>query len=221
MTVTEAPRFNHVAISVPAEMLDEEGREHLARFYREVFGFEPHDVMTIDRKRLVIGAGRVDQFIYIIANDEPMTCPRMDHWGMSVQSEEQLDDYLERARKFKAEDDRVEIIEKAHRRLQLHVAHGVLRALPAPDDARGPVLRLQGRRTSTEIIRRSLRRRVPAPRTLAPGERSTRSWRASVLGGAAVLEGVRFELVETAFDDAVVRPGERRPRHGREWAEQR
>jgi hypothetical protein len=112
MTATEAPRFNHVAISVPAEMLDEEGRDQLARFYREVFGFEPHDVMTVDRKRLVIGAGRVDQFIYIIANDDPMTCPRMDHWGMSVQSEEQLDDYLERAKKFQAQDDRVEIIDK-------------------------------------------------------------------------------------------------------------
>jgi hypothetical protein len=112
MTATEAPRFNHVAMSVPADLLDEEGREHLARFYREVFGFEEHEVMTIDRKRLVIGAGRVDQFIFIVAGDDPMTCPRMDHWGMSVQSEEQLDDYLERARKFQAEDDRVEIIDK-------------------------------------------------------------------------------------------------------------
>jgi hypothetical protein len=36
----------------------------------------------------------------------------MDHWGMSVQSEEQLDDYLERAKKFQAQDDRVEIIDK-------------------------------------------------------------------------------------------------------------
>jgi len=112
MTVTEAPRFNHVAMSVPADLLDEEGREQLARFYREVFGFEEHPTMTIDRKRLVIGAGRVDQFIFIVAGDEPMTCPRMDHWGMSVQSEEQLDDYLERAKKFQAEDDRVEIIDK-------------------------------------------------------------------------------------------------------------
>jgi hypothetical protein len=112
MTATEAPRFNHVAMSVSPDLLDEEGREHLTRFYREVFGFEEHEVMTKDRKLLVIGAGRVDQFIFIVGGDEPMTCPRMDHWGMSVQSEEQLDDYLERARKFQAEDDRVEIVDK-------------------------------------------------------------------------------------------------------------
>src|SRR5437764_10938338 len=94
--VHPAPRFNHVAMSVPADLLDDEGRGNLTRFYREVFGFEEHPTMTVDRKRLVLGAGRVDQFVFIVANDDPMTCPRMDHWGMAVKSEEQLDDYLER-----------------------------------------------------------------------------------------------------------------------------
>ena len=107
-----APRFNHVAMSVPADLLDEAGRNDLARFYREVFGFEEHEMMTVDRKRLVLGAGRVDQFVFIVANDEPMTCPRGDHFGMAVKSEEQLDDYLERAKKFQAEDDRVQIVDK-------------------------------------------------------------------------------------------------------------
>ena len=114
MTATEptAPRFNHVAISVPADLLDEEHRGNLAKFYRDVFGFEEHAMLTVDRKRLVIGAGRFDQFVYIIANDEPMTCPRMDHWGMSVDTEAQLDDYLDRAKKFREEDSRVEIVDK-------------------------------------------------------------------------------------------------------------
>jgi hypothetical protein len=107
-----APRFNHVAMSVPSDLLDEEGRAQLKRFYSEVFGFEEHEMLTIDRKRLVFGAGRVDQFVFIVANDEPMTCPRGDHFGMAVKSEAQLDDYLERAKKFQAEDDRVRIIEK-------------------------------------------------------------------------------------------------------------
>jgi hypothetical protein len=107
-----APRLNHVAMSVPADLLDEEGRGNLTRFYRDVFGFEEHAMMTIDRKRLVLGAGRVDQFLFIVANDDPMTCPRGDHWGMAVKSEEQLDDYLERAKKFQAEDDRVHIVDK-------------------------------------------------------------------------------------------------------------
>ncbi len=107
-----APHFNHVAMSVPGDLLDEENRGHLTRFYSEVFGFEEMPTETIDRKRLVLGAGRVDQFLFLVGNDDPMTCPRMDHWGMSVKTEEQLDDYLDRAKKFREEDSRVDIIDK-------------------------------------------------------------------------------------------------------------
>ena len=94
------------------DLLDEENRGNLTRFYSQVFGFEEMPTETIDRKRLVLGAGRVDQFLFLVGNDEPMTCPRLDHWGMSVNTEEQLDDYLERAKKFREEDDRVDIIDK-------------------------------------------------------------------------------------------------------------
>jgi hypothetical protein len=107
-----APHFNHVAMSVPGDLLDEENRGHLTRFYSEVFGFEEMPTETIDRRRLVLGAGRVDQFLFLVGNDDPMTCPRMDHWGMSVKTEEQLDDYLDRAKKFREEDERVDIIDK-------------------------------------------------------------------------------------------------------------
>lgn len=109
---SSAPRFNHVAMSVPADLLGEEGRADLTRFYDEVFGFTEMPTMTIDRRRLVLECGRIDQFLFIVANDNPMTCPRMDHWGMAVKTEEQLDDYLDRAKKFQEHDDRVEIIDK-------------------------------------------------------------------------------------------------------------
>ena len=108
----EAPRFNHVAMSVPADLLDETGRNDIARFYRDVFGFDEIPMMTIDRQRIVLSAGRIDQFVYVIADDPPMTCPRMDHWGMSVKSEAQLDDYLERAKRFQQDDPRVVIVDK-------------------------------------------------------------------------------------------------------------
>ena len=114
MTATElpAPRFNHVAMSVPSDLLDEEHRDLLTKFYGDVFGFEEHAMLTADRKRLVLGALRADQFLYIIANDDPMTCPRLDHWGMSVESEAQLDLYLDRAKKFREQDPRVDIVDK-------------------------------------------------------------------------------------------------------------
>ena len=54
--VLPAPRFNHVAMSVSADLLDEENRASLTKFYSEVFGFEEHAMLTVDRKRLVLGA---------------------------------------------------------------------------------------------------------------------------------------------------------------------
>jgi hypothetical protein len=106
------PRFNHVAMSVPPDLLDEEGRRDIVRFYHDVFGFEELPTETIDRKRLVLGCGRIDQFIFLIADDPPMTCPRLDHYGFSVQDEEQLDEFLARAKAFREHDDRVDIVDR-------------------------------------------------------------------------------------------------------------
>jgi len=109
---TSTPRFNHVAMSVAADLLDEENRGNITRFYKDVFGFEEMPTMTIDRRRLVLDCGRIDQFLFIIANDDPMTCPRMDHWGMAVKTEGQLDEYLGRTKQFRDTDARVDIVDK-------------------------------------------------------------------------------------------------------------
>jgi hypothetical protein len=112
MTERSVPRFNHVAMSVPADLLDEDGRRDLVRFYSEVFGWQELPTETVDRKQLVLSAYRYDQFVFLIADDDPMSCPRLDHFGMGVDSMEQLDDILERAHAYAAHDDRVEIVEK-------------------------------------------------------------------------------------------------------------
>jgi hypothetical protein len=41
-----------------------------------------------------------------------MKCARLDHYGISVATEQELDDMLARAKAFKERDDRVDIIEK-------------------------------------------------------------------------------------------------------------
>ena len=110
---TRPPRFNHVAMSVPADLLDEQGRADLVAFYSEVFGFEELPTMTEDRRRLVFGAYSIEQFVFLIAGDEPpMTCPRLDHYGFSVGTEEELDGVWARAQAFQAKDPRVDIIDK-------------------------------------------------------------------------------------------------------------
>lgn len=109
---TRSPRFNHVAMSVPADLLGEEGRKELLRFYGDVFGWEELPTETLDRKRLVMRAYSNEQFVFLIADDPPMACPRLDHFGMSVDTMDELDDMLARAKAFQAGDHRVDIIDK-------------------------------------------------------------------------------------------------------------
>ena len=105
-----APRFNHVAMSVPAERLSAAGRAELIRFYEEVFGWTEMPTLSIDGERLVLRAYDHEQFVFLVADSNPMKCGHMDHFGMSVGTPAELDGMLERAEKFKARDDRVEII---------------------------------------------------------------------------------------------------------------
>jgi hypothetical protein len=117
------PSFNHVAMSVPAELLDQAGRADLLRFYGEVFGWTEMPTLTEDRVRLVLRAYSNEQFVYLVADPNPMVCPRLDHFGMSVGTPGELDEMLERARKFQERGERVEIVEKQvedHQVLKLH-----------------------------------------------------------------------------------------------------
>ncbi len=111
-TKRRSPRFNHVAMSVPADLFDETGRGEIVRFYDEVFGWKELPTMTEDRHRLVLSCYTYEQFVFLISEDDPMTCPRLDHYGMSVESEAELDDMLGRAKAFGEHDDRVDIVDK-------------------------------------------------------------------------------------------------------------
>ena len=83
---TRKPRFNHVAMSLTPEMLDEEHRKLRADFFGDVFGFVDIPMMTIDRKRQVFQVHNIEQFVFLIAEDDgsAMECPRLDHFGLSV-----------------------------------------------------------------------------------------------------------------------------------------
>jgi len=112
-TRTRNPRFNHVAMSLPADLLDERNRADIVRFYDEVFGWKELPTMTEDRHRLVLSCYTYEQFVFLIADDSPMTCARLDHYGFSVETEAELDEMLARAKAFRERDDRVDLIDKA------------------------------------------------------------------------------------------------------------
>jgi hypothetical protein len=105
------PRFNHVAMSLPADLLDEKNRTDLCRFFSEVLGFDEMPTMTIDRRRMIMSCVHWDQFIFLIAETDPMKCPRMDHYGFAVSSLEDLSRIRDRAVAFKEVDDRLDLID--------------------------------------------------------------------------------------------------------------
>ena len=111
-TPTRAPRFNHVAMSLPPDLLGDEGRRDIVHFFDEVFGWKELPTETVDRKKLVLSAYTYEQFVFLIADEPPMRAPRLDHFGMSVATEQELDDMLARAKAFQTRDDRVDLVDK-------------------------------------------------------------------------------------------------------------
>lgn len=105
------PRFNHVALSLHPDLLDERNRTDICRFFKEVFGFDELPTMTIDRRRLILSCVHWDQFIFLIADDDPMRCPRMDHFGFAVGSLDDLRAIEQRAKTFRDNDPRVDLID--------------------------------------------------------------------------------------------------------------
>ena len=105
------PRLNHVAVSVPPDLLGATGREELASFYGGCFGWSELPSETVDRTKMVLAVGHWDQFVFLHAEDDPMRCPRLDHFGMSVSSKDDLDAAWERVAARAATDHRVDVIE--------------------------------------------------------------------------------------------------------------
>ena len=96
---TEFPgpnRINHVAMSVPADLLDELGRADLVAFFGEVFGWHELPTMTADRKRLIFSLFSYDRFLFLIAD-------------VQVDRLDELETMVSRAEAFRERDARVEI----------------------------------------------------------------------------------------------------------------
>ena len=125
MTADSIPRFNHVALSVSPELLSGETAQDLLRFYDEVFGWGPMPTMVKEGKLIVLRAHSNEQFVYLHASKDPLTCPVEDHFGLQVATADALDEILERARKFAETDDRVEISDRNAEDFKVLTLHSV------------------------------------------------------------------------------------------------
>ena len=107
-----APRLNHVAISVDATLMDDDGRAALLDFFSEVFGWTEGDNSTEKGNPLILYTGELGQFVYLLpAKDEFMVTPNMDHFGLEVSSMEEMVQILERVKAYQSKDDRVRVTE--------------------------------------------------------------------------------------------------------------
>ncbi len=104
METTSAGVFNHVAVTIPRETLQEPKRTTLIDFYRDVFGWEPSPYM-MDERHLVIRAYRRGQYLNLTASDESTQMRPGDHVGLQVGSFERLRNIVKTAHTWKAHRD--------------------------------------------------------------------------------------------------------------------
>lgn len=111
-TTPFVPRINHVAISVDADVLNDEGRAAILEFFSEVFGWSEGDNSTEKGNPLILYTGSMGQFLYLLpAHDEFMVTPNLDHFGLEVSSRVELMHLLERVKVYKDKDERVRFSE--------------------------------------------------------------------------------------------------------------
>ena len=68
--------------------------------------------LTRDRELLVLRAYSHDQFVFVQASDTPMSCSGQEHFGMSVETVEELEQMYEQARRYRESDASVELIDR-------------------------------------------------------------------------------------------------------------
>jgi predicted enzyme related to lactoylglutathione lyase len=90
--------MNHVALSIPAEDLSEESIKELLDFYGDVFGWEEMPTQTEPGRLLVMKVHTFTQFVYLHADKKPSIAHPRDHVGFQVDTVEDYDRVLERAK---------------------------------------------------------------------------------------------------------------------------
>jgi Glyoxalase/Bleomycin resistance protein/Dioxygenase superfamily len=120
--MTGRPTLNHVAISMDPAALDERGRAAVLAFYGEVFGWTEGDNTGEDGNPLILYTGAFGQFVYLLPADPPLTAPPLDHFGLQVETLDDLLAIVERAKARAQHDEQVRVID-VHSRTTNGPAH--------------------------------------------------------------------------------------------------
>jgi hypothetical protein len=105
-------RFNHMELTFPKGALDDATRKDIAAFYGEMFGWSGFDVELFGQRNfLLAGDDGAQHFILLAEADKYMQAPGYDHLGVLCDTREEVDELLERAKRWREKDDRVKILE--------------------------------------------------------------------------------------------------------------
>lgn len=109
------PRLNHVAITMSPTLLDDRGRAEILDFYGDVFGWTKGDNTGEPGNPLIMNTGAFGQFVYLLPGEPYLQAPAMDHFGLLVATVKELKEIVERARMWRAQDQRVTVIDVSSR----------------------------------------------------------------------------------------------------------
>jgi hypothetical protein len=105
-------RFNHMELTFPRGALDDATRRDIGAFYGEMFGWSGVDVELFEQRNFILtGDDGAQHFILLAEADKPMSAPGYDHLGILCDTREEVDELLERAKRWRDKDDRVQITE--------------------------------------------------------------------------------------------------------------
>jgi len=105
-------RFNHMELTFPRGALDADTRRDISAFYGEMFGWNGFDVELFHQTNfLLAGDDQAQHFILLAEADKHIDSPGYDHLGVLCDTREEVDELLERAKRWREKDDRVKIIE--------------------------------------------------------------------------------------------------------------
>ena len=105
-------RFNHMELTFPRGALDDVTRKEIADFYGEMFGWSGFDVELFNQRNfLLAGDDGAQHFILLAEADKHLDSPGWDHLGVLCDTREEVDELLERAKRWRDKDDRVVITE--------------------------------------------------------------------------------------------------------------
>jgi hypothetical protein len=105
-------RFNHMELTFERGTLDDVFRKEVDVFYGDVFGWTGVDTEVVGQLCHVMLTGSANgDFILLAESGKPMSSPGYDHLGLLQDTRAEVDELLEKCKRWQEKDDRVQIQE--------------------------------------------------------------------------------------------------------------